>query len=56
MLQRKLRVGFGQVVRLMNLLQRCGVVGPAEGSKVRDVLVRPDDLSSVLDSLNQSSS
>jgi S-DNA-T family DNA segregation ATPase FtsK/SpoIIIE len=50
-LQRRLRLGYGRAARILDLMQRDGIIGPPDGSKPREVLKRPDWLREVEDSL-----
>lgn len=55
MLQRRLRVGYTRAGRLIDMLERRGIVGPWEGSKPRQILVEGDDLDHVLAGLDGAS-
>ncbi|MBV8903489.1 MAG: DNA translocase FtsK, partial [Acidobacteriia bacterium] len=46
-LQRHLRLGYGRAARILDMMQRDGIIGPPDGSKPRDVLKRPDWLQEV---------
>ena len=46
-LQRRLRLGYGRAARILDMMQRDGIIGPPDGSKPREVLKRPDWLHEV---------
>jgi S-DNA-T family DNA segregation ATPase FtsK/SpoIIIE len=50
-LQRRLRLGYGRAARILDMMQREGIIGPPDGSRPRDVLKRPDWLDEVEESL-----
>jgi len=50
-LQRRLRLGYGRAARILDMMQREGIIGPPDGSRPRDVLKRPDWLEEVQDQL-----
>jgi S-DNA-T family DNA segregation ATPase FtsK/SpoIIIE len=45
LIQRRLRVGYGRAAHLIDMMERDGLVGPADGSKPREILKSPDWLS-----------
>jgi DNA segregation ATPase FtsK/SpoIIIE, S-DNA-T family len=50
-LQRHLRLGYGRAARILDMMQRDGIIGPPDGSKPREVLKRPDWMNEVQDQL-----
>ena len=50
-LQRRLRLGYGRAARILDMMQREGIIGPPDGSRPREVLKRPDWLEEVESSL-----
>jgi S-DNA-T family DNA segregation ATPase FtsK/SpoIIIE len=51
LLQRRLRIGYGRAAHLIDLMERDGIVGAADGPKPREVLKRPDWLTEVEESM-----
>jgi S-DNA-T family DNA segregation ATPase FtsK/SpoIIIE len=46
-LQRRLRLGYGRAARILDAMQKDGIIGPPDGSRPREVLKRPDWLAEV---------
>jgi S-DNA-T family DNA segregation ATPase FtsK/SpoIIIE len=47
LLQRRLRIGYGRAAHLIDMMERDGIVGPADGSKPREILKPPDWLNQI---------
>ena len=45
LLQRRLRIGYGRAAHLIDLMHNDGIVGPADGSKPREILKPPEWIS-----------
>jgi S-DNA-T family DNA segregation ATPase FtsK/SpoIIIE len=50
-LQRRLKLGYGRAARILDMMQREGIIGPPDGPRPREVLKRPDWLNEVESSL-----
>jgi S-DNA-T family DNA segregation ATPase FtsK/SpoIIIE len=48
LLQRRMSIGYGRAARIIDQLEGAGILGPANGSKPRDVLVGLDDLDEIV--------
>ena len=46
-LQRRLRLGYGRAARILDAMEKEGIIGPSDGSRPREVLKRPDWLDEV---------
>ncbi|MEO8726349.1 MAG: DNA translocase FtsK, partial [Acidobacteriaceae bacterium] len=51
LLQRRLRIGYGRAAHLIDLMEKDGIVGPADGPRPREILKRPDWITEVEDAL-----
>jgi len=51
LIQRRLRVGYGRAAHLIDMMERDGIVGAADGPKPREVLKRPDWITEVEDAM-----
>ncbi len=51
LLQRRLRIGYGRAAHLIDLMERDGIVGAADGPKPREVLKKPDWISEIEESM-----
>ncbi|HJT70352.1 MAG TPA: DNA translocase FtsK, partial [Terriglobales bacterium] len=51
LLQRRLRIGYGRAAHLIDLMERDGIVGAADGPKPREVLKRPEWITEVEESM-----
>jgi S-DNA-T family DNA segregation ATPase FtsK/SpoIIIE len=51
LIQRRLRVGYGRAAHLIDMMERDGLVGPADGSKPREILKSPDWLTEIESSM-----
>jgi S-DNA-T family DNA segregation ATPase FtsK/SpoIIIE len=52
-LQRRMRIGFSRAARLIDMMEQDGLLGPPQGSKPREVLVKPDYFTEIDDSRDE---